>query len=201
MSLIIARTLATRTSYRCLYTSAFRPMAATQTNQKNQTESQKASPQKLAEAENRIQTHANLFFQVSHPMKFYTKDVIYIDNIRGVKSRGFINYYMQMKLIQLYHNIRYSSSNLEILNLVKYPEESFIKIRWRIISRRGVIAIALNASGVKKLGRELWKDGISTFHVNEEGLIHSHICDNVDRGLDETDKSTLKNPIVNQGLV
>lgn len=169
-------------------------------------DSEKASPAQLAHLEDKLVHHLPYIFNHPHLFDLYSKDIIFIDNIRKIKTQGLSQYALQVYLFKIYHNVRYMSAKLELLNLVKHPEESYIKIRWRIVTKpgltRSVFSMFKNLQLINKL--EKWNDGISTMHVNNKGKIYCHVCDKID--VDDADdmnlkaKQTLKNPLVNRGL-
>lgn len=140
------------------------------------------------------------FFIDSHLFSMYTQDVIFIDNIRGFRIQGLAMYAAQVALIRASYFIRYSSSKVELLNLVKNPEESYIRIRWRIVTTPGLIGSLIYVGKFKLRAGEKWKDGISTLQVNKDGLIYCHVCDNIDMETNDTNgtnkqKQSVKNPL------
>lgn len=154
----------------------------------NKNNGNKASLAQLVELELKLTHHLPYFFTRPHYLGIYTKDVVFVDNIRNVRTQGLNSYALQIYLIKFYYALRYSSVKLELLNLVKHPDESYLRVRWRIIKRPGVIFTYINsfkiATGPSK-NFDRWKDGISTFHVNNQGKIYCHICDNIDVGTDD----------------
>lgn len=160
----------------------------------------RASPEQLALIEKRLVEHLPRFFIEPHPYNIYTQDVIFIDNIRNLKSQGLPMYVTHASLIKIYHHLRYSSKKVEVLNLVKNPEESYIRIRWRIVSTPGLLGSLLHVSKFKLRAGEKWQDGISTMLVNKNGLIHRHVCDNIEVETNEANgtnkhKQSVKNPL------
>lgn len=137
----------------------------------------KANQSQLYNIEQALLTHVPKFFTYSHPFGYYHNDIVFIDNIRGVKLQGLSRYALRISLVKYFFIVRYSQNRMELLNLVKNSEESFIKVRWRIKSKPVLKTY---------LGKEIWTDGISTFHVDNNGKICSHICDNVQTDTDES---------------
>lgn len=159
----------------------------------------KASPAQLAELADQLVLHLPKVFAASHPLSLYTRDVILIDNIRGVRTQGISQYHMQLSLFRIYHYLRYTGTSVELLNLVKNQEESCIKIRWRIITKPGLFQSILFFWKLNQM--KDWKDGISTMHVNQNGKIFCHVCDKIDVETDDTkQKKAIKNPLINRGL-
>lgn len=169
-------------------------------NISNQNSNNKANPDQLVNLEEKLLHLLPKFFAIPHPLNLYSKDVVLIDNIRNLRVQGLAQYGLQVGLFRVYHFIKYSSIKVELLNLVKNPEESYIKVRWRIITKPGLLQFALFFWKLKSLER--WKDGISTFHVNSEGKIHCHVCDNIDVDIDDigNKQKSIKNPLINRGL-
>lgn len=151
---------------------------------------------KVAEA---MTFHLPRFFTTPHPFSLYSKDVVFIDNVRQIRTQGVGPYATRMGLVKLYHRLRYSSSRCEVLNLVKHPEESCIRVRWRIVSKLGLVQFFFFF--YKYHDMEHWTDGVSTLYVNSDGKIYCHVCDNIDIDQSKTEiKKTIKNPLVNRGL-
>lgn len=139
--------------------------------------SNKANQAQLYNIEQALLINVPRFFTYNHPFAYYNNDLVFVDNIRNVKTQGIARYAWRINMIKFYFVIRYSQNRMEVLNLVKNSEESFIKVRWRIKSKPVLTTY---------FGKETWTDGISTFHVNEEGKISSHICDNVQTDTNES---------------
>lgn len=164
--------------------------------------SDKASPEQLADIEQKLLQIIPKFFTVPHNYSIYTKDIKFIDNINNFKYIGISAYALRLTLVRIYFFINYTSSRVELLNLVKNPEESYIRIRWRIVSKPGLIKFALFFW--KFRSTEIWKDGLSTMHVNSKGLIYCHVCDIIDEIKESDPKEkigkSIKNPLVRGGL-
>lgn len=199
---------------RCI-TGIFRPLAtsssvdfsgviSTDKDKEKNTEkisdiNNKASPEQLAQVSNQLVISLPRFFSHPHPFNLYTKDIVFIDNIRSIRVQGLTPYAIKISLIKAYYALRYTSAKVELLNLVKQPEESCIKIRWRVITKPGLLQFILFF--YKFHSTEKWKDGISTMHVNKEGKIYCHVCDNIDLETNDVEmKKTIKNPLVDRGL-
>lgn len=168
---------------------------------KTNGEGDKANPEQLTAVAETLQSLLPKFFTRPHDFSIYTKDIKFVDNIRGIKTIGTSQYLTQVQLIKFYHMLRYTHTRVELLNLVKNPQESCVKIRWRVITRPGLIQHALKFRELAKL--ENWKDGLSTMYVNREGKIYCHICDNIDTEVNDTSlssKKTIKNPLVSRGI-
>lgn len=162
----------------------------------------KSSLEQLTLLEQKLAAELPNFFKHGHNYSLYTKDVVFIDNTRNIRSVGIYHYMLHIQLVRIYYNIRYSSIRVELLNLVKNPEESYLRIRWRVVTRPGAIKTTLRVL-TRPDNLDEWKDGISTMHVNRDGKIYCHVCDNIDvdtNDIEAKQKSTVKNPLVNRGL-
>lgn len=163
------------------------------------TAAAKASLEQLTRVANTMTAHLPRFFSTPHPFEIYSKDLVFIDNIRTKRLQGLGQYALLVSTIKIYYFIKYSSSKVELLNLVKNPEESLVKIRWRVVSRPGVIRFLL--APFKFHNSEMWTDGISSFYVNKDGKIYCHVCDNIDVEDDSGKvKKAVKNTLVNRGV-
>lgn len=150
-----------------------------------------ASLEQLTRIADAMTYHLPRFFTTPHPFQLYTKDLVFIDNIRQVRVQGLAQYATRIALVKLYHRLRYTSTKCEVLNLVKHPEESCIRIRWRIVSRPGLLQFVIFF--YKFHSTEIWNDGVSTLLVNNEGKIYCHVCDNIDVDESKTEvKKTIK---------
>lgn len=170
------------------------------TNQIAKNQQDKASPEQLTHIQKHLEATLPNFIKIGHQLSIYTPDTTFIDNIRGVKTKGLVQYSIQLNLIRIYHIIRYSHIKIDLLNLVKIPEESCIRIRWRATTKPGLLTFLLL---FWKFGSmEKWKDGISTFYVNNQGKVFCHVCDNIDVDMDikDKEKQSIKSRLVNRGL-
>lgn len=159
----------------------------------------KASPEHLIRVADTVTYHVPGFFSKPHPFEMYSKDVVFINNISSKRVQGLGQYALQISLIKISFAIRYSGTTMELLNLVKLPEESCVKVRWRFVSKPGLVRFIL--APFKFRSDEIWTDGISSLYVNTEGKVYCHVCDNIDVEEDARNvKKVVKNPLVNRGI-
>lgn len=183
-------TLLASNNSRLAFRQLIRPLA---TNSKSvAADANKASPEQLGAVEASALKQVPDFFKRPHKLDSYTNDIKFIDNIRGIKTVGTFKYALQLSFIRLYYSMKYSAARAEILNLVKNNEESYVRIRWRLIGKPGLIRIVILKFG------ENWKDGISTLYVNKEGKVHTHICDNIETDINKTGAKV--DSVVNRGV-
>jgi hypothetical protein len=167
--------------------------------QRHMAATTKASLEQLTRVADIMTGHLPKFLTTPHPFQIYSKDIVFIDNIRSKRVQGLGQYALQVGITKLYFTIRYSSTRMELLNLVKDPEESCVKIRWRFVSKPGLIRFILFP--FRFHSDEIWTDGISSFYVNTEGKIYCHVCDNIDHEEDTRNvEKVVKNPLVSKGV-
>nr|CAG4644127.1 EOG090X09QP [Lepidurus arcticus] len=113
----------------------------------------------------------------------YSMDVTFIDNIRGKKTTGLFNYVKQVALLRTFGHLRFAYVRFEILKMTIHPEDGTIKLRWSIRGISG-LKVMFNFWRYKlwewkklKDKQEVWYDGLSTFHVGSDGVIHLHVAD------------------------
>ncbi|XP_024875754.1 uncharacterized protein LOC112457098 [Temnothorax curvispinosus] len=114
----------------------------------------------------------------------YTDDIIFINNIRGVTTRGLTNYAKQLILLRCVGHIKFAHVKFDIMKITMHPENSTVQVRWRI---RGVTGWKVFSMFWKykvwkihdaiSADQEVWYDGFSTFYVNADGKVYKHIAD------------------------
>lgn len=118
----------------------------------------------------------------SQPMDYsiYHPQLIFMNNIRGTTTVGLDSYIRQMTLLTTVGRIKFIHVSLDVLKITMNPEDSSVKVRWRIRGRAGVKLIAtLWNVGTFFNKPESWFDGFSTFYVNEDGNVYKHVADQV----------------------
>lgn len=127
----------------------------------------------------------------------YNPNLIFENNIRGIRTVGLFHYVKQIALLRTVGHLKFAYVKLEILKITKHEEDSTIRIRWRIRGISGLkVMLMFWKFKVWKLRdqiqqhQELWYDGFSTFYVGGDGLIYKHVADKVMPDDDEiVDKS------------
>lgn len=124
-----------------------------------------------------------LIFRRGPDYSLYTPDVIFINNIRGVETKGIIPFAWHMMLLKAVGHFKYSHVVFEILQITVHTVDDTVKVRWRI---RGISAFRIMITfwkiklwNMKEVSNilEVWHDGISTFHVNGNGIIYKVVVD------------------------
>ncbi|XP_014251589.1 uncharacterized protein C6orf136 [Cimex lectularius] len=124
-------------------------------------------------------------FTTQHDYSIYHKDLIFENNIRGVRTVGLHYYIKQIALLKLIGHFKFAYIKLEVLKITRHPEDNSVKVRWRIrgVSSLRVILtfwkIKLWALKSSLESPESWFDGFSTFYVGSDGVIHKHVVDKV----------------------
>ncbi|XP_001658828.2 uncharacterized protein C6orf136 homolog [Aedes aegypti] len=115
----------------------------------------------------------------------YNPNLIFENNIRGMRTEGLYHYVKQVALLRTVGHLKFAYVTLEILKITKHPEDNTIKVRWRI---KGISALKVMFQFWKyKLWKlkeifadtEAWYDGFSVFHVGPDGLIYKHVADKI----------------------
>lgn len=145
-------------------------------------------------------TLPQLFIQ---PMDYslYHPDLLFVNNIRGMRTVGLYHYVKQVALLRTVGHLKYAYVKFEVMKITSHPEFGTVKVRWRI---RGISGLKVFFMFWKyKLWKlkevfhdqESWYDGFSTFYLGSDGLIHKHVVDKVipdeDSLIDETEKAPL----------
>ncbi|XP_058834471.1 uncharacterized protein C6orf136 homolog [Topomyia yanbarensis] len=115
----------------------------------------------------------------------YHPNLIFENNIRGLRTEGLYHYVKQIALLRTVGHLKYAYVKLEVLKITKHPEDNTVKVRWRI---RGISAMKVMFQFWKfkiwKLKEiledtEAWYDGFSVFHVGPDGQIYKHVADKI----------------------
>lgn len=114
----------------------------------------------------------------------YTEDLIFINNIRGVTTKGRMNYIKQVALLRAIGHFKFAHVKFDIIKITMHTEDATVKVRWRI---KGISSLKMLSMFWKFKSwkiqeaidqyNEAWYDGFSTFYVNDEGRIYKHVAD------------------------
>ncbi|CAH2242053.1 jg957 [Pararge aegeria aegeria] len=131
----------------------------------------------------------------------YHPNLVFVNNIRGVTTIGLFHYVRQVALLRTVAHIKFAYVNFEVLKITAHPEDSSVKMRWRIRGISGLKVFFMfwkyKLWNLKQVfqDQELWYDGFSTFYVGSDGLIQKHIADKVmpdqDRIIDDEEKAPI----------
>ncbi|XP_022113041.2 uncharacterized protein LOC110991825 [Pieris rapae] len=131
----------------------------------------------------------------------YHPNLVFVNNIRGVTTVGLIHYVKQVALLRTIGHIKFAYVKLDVMKITAHPEDSTIKMRWRIKGISGLKVFFMfwkyKLWNMKEVfqDQEMWYDGFSTFYVGSDGLIHKHIADKVmpdqDTIIDDEEKAPI----------
>ncbi|XP_011056409.1 PREDICTED: uncharacterized protein LOC105147229 isoform X2 [Acromyrmex echinatior] len=114
----------------------------------------------------------------------YTDDLVFINNIRGVTTRGLNNYVKQLILLRIIGHMKFAYVKLDIIKITMHPESDTVQVRWRIRGVTGWNVFTMfwkykfwKIQDAISTNRDIWYDGFSTFYVNANGKIYKHIAD------------------------
>lgn len=133
---------ATRTKYSSLESPP--PADRFQASPSNQNESTPSSSgnQPSEEHLHRVfdvlaNTLPKLFIQ---PLDYsiYNPNLIFENNIRGMRTEGLYHYVKQVALLRTVGHLKYAYVTLEVLKITRHPEDNTVKVRWRI---KGISAL------------------------------------------------------------
>lgn len=140
-----------------------------------------------------------LLFVKQMDYEIYTKDLVFVNNIRGTTSVGIQHYFKQIALLKVIGHLKYAFVKFEVLKMSMHPEDNSIKVRWRIVGISGTRVFLtfwkIKAWNSKDQTESIpaWYDGFSTFYVNNDGKVFKHVVDKTMPDQNVTEK--FKSPI------
>ncbi|XP_078045358.1 uncharacterized protein LOC144474416 [Augochlora pura] len=161
----------------------------------------KPSEEQLQNVFNSLREDLPLVFVRTLNYHIYTEDLVFVNNIKGTVTTGVLQYMKQVAWLRLLGHIKFAYVKLQILKMTSHPEDSSIKVRWRIIGMSGTRIFLtfwkLKAWQIRQQAEnesDLWYDGFSTFYVNNDGKVFKHVVDKLMP--DQNDfKEKLKTPV------
>ncbi|XP_039745311.1 uncharacterized protein LOC120623376 [Pararge aegeria] len=179
------------------------PTVAAQISQPTSEPSQdgKPSEEQLMKVFHTLSTTMPSLFVKPLDYSIYHPNLVFVNNIRGVTTIGLFHYVRQVALLRTVAHIKFAYVNFEVLKITAHPEDSSVKMRWRIRGISGLKVFFMfwkyKLWNLKQVfqDQELWYDGFSTFYVGSDGLIQKHIADKVmpdqDRIIDDEEKAPI----------
>ncbi|XP_033349463.1 uncharacterized protein LOC117233336 [Bombus vosnesenskii] len=140
-----------------------------------------------------------LLFVKQLDYEIYTKDLVFVNNIRGTTSVGIQHYFKQIAFLKIIGHLKYAFVKFEVLKMTMHPEDNSIKVRWRIVGISGTRVfltfwkIKMWNSKEQAENTPSWYDGFSTFYVNNDGKVFKHVVDKTMPDQNVTEK--FKSPI------
>ncbi|CAF0759006.1 unnamed protein product [Brachionus calyciflorus] len=133
------------------------------------------------------------FMVESHPYNLYTANVVFENYYSepGKITEGALQYAIQLLLLRMKINWKFSYSRIEVLKVTIDELEGAVKVRWRLVGVRGLKSMVQpwkvkvwNVKDTIKNESE-WNDGFSIFYVRGDGLIYKHTLQRVMSQKDE----------------
>jgi len=164
-------------------------------------QSDKPGLDELQKTYNILQTSLDRLFTHSMDYKIYHQDIVFVDNIRHLRTQGLAKYIQQVALLKTVGHLKYAYVKFEVINMSMSPEEGRITVRWRIKGLSGTRVMLkfwkFKLWKWKELinQQETWHDGISYFDVGADGRIFQHIADKMmeDKNTDIHEKERSRN--------
>ncbi|RWS31465.1 uncharacterized protein B4U80_01177 [Leptotrombidium deliense] len=76
-----------------------------------------------------------------HDYNMYSNDIVFEDNIRHLKTQGILAYRQSIMFLKIFLSIKYAAVGVSILKMTKHPEDSSIRVRWRISGSPGLVKL------------------------------------------------------------
>ncbi|CAG0915797.1 unnamed protein product [Notodromas monacha] len=130
--------------------------------------------------------------------KIYHPDIIFENHIRNTCTtrvqallqvslftprRGIVAYSQQVGFLRTVGHFKYAYVKFDVLKITKHPEEGTVKVRWRIRGMTGWRVMVLfwrykilRYQKMMDEQHEVWHDGFSIFHVEDDGLVSKHVA-------------------------
>ncbi|XP_012215905.1 uncharacterized protein [Linepithema humile] len=116
----------------------------------------------------------------------YTEDIIFINNIRGITTKGLSNYARHLILLRAVGHLKFAHVKLDIIKITMHTEDNTVKVRWRIRGVSGWKVIVMfwkykfwKIQEAIDRDHEIWYDGFSTYYVNGHGKVYKHVADKI----------------------
>jgi hypothetical protein len=118
------------------------------------------------------------FFNHGHNFNMYTNDILFEDNVRGVRTKGLTAYMQSLFKAKIMGHIKYTRVSVKILKTTQHPEDGTVRVRWRIEGVPGMLSFVLNPFRMPStvMKQTEWIDGFSIFYVNGNAKIFKHVC-------------------------
>ncbi|PBC30546.1 uncharacterized protein LOC107997026 [Apis cerana] len=152
-------------------------------NEMQTSEDRKSFETQLQSVFDVLRNDLPLLFVQSMNYSIYTKDLIFINNIKGTTTIGIEQYLKQIALLRLVGHLKFAYVKLKILKMTMHPEDNSIKVRWRIVGASGTRVfltfwkIKIFNAREQVENKSAWYDGFSTFYLNNDGKIFKHVVD------------------------
>ncbi|KAK9499144.1 hypothetical protein O3M35_003647 [Rhynocoris fuscipes] len=124
-------------------------------------------------------------FVKPHDYSIYHPNLVFENNIQGVRTVGLYHYVKQIALLRAVGHIRFAYVKLDVLKITMHKEDNTVKLRWRIRGISGLKVMLIfwkyKLWNMKEIldTQDSWYDGFSTFYVGNDGRIFRHVVDKI----------------------
>ena len=125
----------------------------------------------------------NRFFVRKPDNRLYRRDMVFENRITGRVVTGGLQYVNAMHLLKIYAHFKFAFVRMSVLDYAQDVDEGTIRVHWRIsgLSLLRVVVLYLPKRLWKMDNMEkeatVWKEGVSTFWVDGNGVIFRHVAD------------------------
>jgi hypothetical protein len=126
------------------------------------------------------------FFTARVNINMFHPNIVFENRINGKVSQGLGPYNQYLGMAKIYGHLRYSFVSSQVLSSHIDQDQCTVSVRFQFLGM-GMIEMALKYFPKKlyqraKLTKEsrVWLDAISTFHLDDNGIIIKHVLDNKD---------------------
>lgn len=71
----------------------------------------------------------------------YSLDLQFEDNIRNVRTRNIKEYIFYISKIRILSHFKWAAVKLDVLKVTQHPEDSTVRVRWRVVGVPGFISL------------------------------------------------------------
>ncbi|XP_012275488.1 uncharacterized protein LOC105697074 [Orussus abietinus] len=143
----------------------------------------KPTQEQLEHVYNTLRVGLPQLFTTPMDYSIYSKELVFVNNIKGVTTQGVGHYAKQISLLRMFGHLKFAYVKFELLKITIHPEDDTIKARWRI---RGITGLKIFflfwrfklwkiSDAIEN--QEAWYDGFSTFYLDGNGKVVKHVAD------------------------
>jgi len=137
------------------------------------------------------------FFMKAQDWDLYHQELVFQDNIRGMRVVGLEKYKVLVNIMRIVAHIRFLYVKMTILSVSKEEEAGIVNIRWRIVGL-GMMRLLLRyfpdrlwEKGSMERSAPTYIDGFSIFYVDSKSKIYQHTMDRVMEDKDKVIRRTI----------
>jgi len=137
------------------------------------------------------------FFMQAQDWDLYHEELVFQDNIRGMRVVGLEKYKVLVNIMRIVAHIRFLYVKMTILSVSKEEEAGIVNIRWRIVGL-GMMRLLLRyfpdrlwEKGSMERSAPTYIDGFSIFYVDSKSKIYQHTMDRVMEDKDKVIRRTI----------